>query len=153
MKIISKVKSQNGKRKIFLFGKKIFSYRKKQESFLTPTYCDIHNYDQLKKQGTKFPHLLGIVISRAAKLGNNCIIYQNVTIGARNVKEGDFNKPANYPIIGDNVIIYSGAVIVGSIKVGNNAIIGANSVVLNDVPENATVVGSPAKIIKIQHNS
>lgn len=153
MKIISKVKYPNGKREIFLLGKKIFKYEKTDSSlFRCPTCCDIYNYDQLKKQGTKFPHLLGIVISRAAKLGNNCIIYQNVTIGAKNVKDGDINKPDNYPIIGDNVTIYAGAVIVGPITVGNNAVIGANAVVFNDIPENAVVVGAN-KIIKTQYKS
>ena len=53
----------------------------------------------------------------------------------------------HFPIIGDNVIIYAGACIVGGIKIGNNAIIGANAVVTKDVPDNAIVVGNPAKII------
>lgn len=152
MKIFEKIKCQDGRRKIFLFGKKIFSYKKKVtvnsgKASSTPIWCDIYNYEQLKQQGTIFPHLLGIVISRAAKIGNNCIIYQNVTIGARNVAEGDFNKPENYPVIGNNVTIYSGAVIAGPVKIGDNAVIGANAVVLNDVPNNATVVGIPAKIV------
>lgn len=152
MKIFEKIKYPNGKREIYLFGKKIFGYKKKVgvgkvKALRTPAWCDIYNYQQLKEQGTIFPHLLGIVISKAAKIGNNCIIYQNVTIGARNVEEGDFNKTENYPVIGNNVTIYSGAVIAGPVKIGDNAVIGANAVVLNDVPNNATVVGIPAKIV------
>ena len=146
MKIFSKVKYPNGLREILLFGKPIFSYKKNM--FHDLDCCDIFNYKQLIQQGTKFPHLLGIVISRGATIGNNCIIYQNVTIGAKSVSEGDFNKTQNYPIIGNNVTIYSGAVIAGPVKIGNNVVIGANAVVLNDVPNNATVVGIPARIVK-----
>lgn len=74
-------------------------------------------------------------------IGSNCCIYQGVTIGTSKRYDD------KYPIIGNNVTIYAGAVVVGKIKVGDNAVIGANSVVLNDVLENTTVVGIPAKNI------
>lgn len=109
--------------------------------------CDIYYYKRYKSQGTRFPHLCGIVISRATTIGKNCIIYQNVTIGSKNIETGDRN-PEHYPVIGNNVIIYAGAVIIGHIHIGDNAIIGANSVVMHDVPPNSIVVGCPAKIIK-----
>lgn len=91
--------------------------------------------------GIYMPHPYGIVIGGACIIGKNVSINQNVTLGRRDIDEtGD-------PVIGDNVAINSGAVIVGAVKVGNNAKIGANSVVLKDVPEHATAVGIPARII------
>lgn len=73
-------------------------------------------------------------------IGDNSIIYHQVTIGVINNQNGS-------PQIGKNVFIGAGAKILGPIKVGNNAKIGANAVVLCDVPENATAVGVPARII------
>lgn len=87
-------------------------------------------------------HLNGIIISTNAVIGHNCTIMQQVTIGAK--LPGDEEGA----IIGDNVLIGAGAKIIGSIKIGNNVKIGANTVVVNDIPDNCTVVGSPAKIIK-----
>ena len=132
-------------RVIKLFGIKVLKYRRYHKKEKFP--CDIFNLKDLVAKGTKFPHLLGIVVSRAATIGNNCIIYQNVTIGAKSYELGN-GDPINYPILGDNVTIYAGAVIVGHVKIGNNAIIGANSVVISDVPENAVVAGNPARLIK-----
>lgn len=88
------------------------------------------------------PHPIGIVIGEGAKIGNNVIIYQNVTIGRKNR-----NVP-KYPIIEDNVIIYCQSTIIGDITIGKNSIIGSNSVVLENVPEDCTAVGIPAKIIR-----
>ena len=93
------------------------------------------------KDVINFPHPVGIVIGEGVKIGKNVTIYQNVTIGRKDI------DIAKYPSIGDNVVIYSGAKILGNIVIGNNSVIGANSVVLNDVPENSVVAGIPAKII------
>lgn len=87
----------------------------------------------------KLPHPMGVIIGRDAKIGNDCTIYQQVTIGQKNDK---------FPTIGNNVIIYAGAKIVGDIKIGNNVIIGANAVVIKDVPDNCTAVGIPARILE-----
>ena len=81
----------------------------------------------------------GIVINEKAKIGNDVTIFQNVTIGGR--------KESSAPVIGDNVMIGAGAVIIGDVTIGNDAKIGANAVVLQDVPDHATAVGVPAVII------
>ena len=79
-------------------------------------------------------------IITARKIGCNCWINQQVTIG--------FTNDTDYPTIGDNVTIYAGAKVLGDIKIGNGAIIGANAVITKNVPENCTVVGVPAYIVR-----
>lgn len=93
-------------------------------------------------------HIGGIVISSRAKIGKNCNISQNVTIGK--VNRG---KRKGFPIIGDNVYIGPGAVISGNIKVGDNVAIGANCVVVSDVPDNGVVVGVPGKVISFKSSA
>lgn len=95
------------------------------------------------------PHPTSIVIGDRVQLGDNVIIYQNVTIGGARI--GDAGKGL-YPRIGEGAVIFSGAVIIGPITVGKNCIIGANSVVINDVPDNCTVAGVPARIISEEKN-
>jgi serine O-acetyltransferase len=90
-------------------------------------------------------HQSAIVIHGDAIIGDDCIIRQGVTIGNRYL-----HKPLEAPQLGNNVNIGAGAKIFGKIKIGNNVNIGANAVVLHDVPDNSTVVGIPAKIIKTQ---
>ena len=107
--------------------------------------CDIHTSKKLKEKGTYFPHPIGIVIHKDAEIGQNCTILQNVTIGLGKYNE---ERKTNIPTIGNNVLICANAVLIGGIKVGDNAVIGAGSVVLHDVPDNAVVAGNPAKIIK-----
>lgn len=79
------------------------------------------------------------IVCIAESIGENVDIYQQTTIG--------FSKNG-FPKIGNNVIIYAGAKVLGNIKIGNNVIIGANAVVKNDIPDNSVVAGVPAKIIK-----
>ncbi|MED5119474.1 serine O-acetyltransferase [Priestia megaterium] len=91
-------------------------------------------------RGTSFPHYaLGVTIHPRCSIGENCKIYQHVTLGSR-----DGIGP---PIIGNNVLIGSGAIILGDIKIGNNVNIGSNSLVINDIPSNSTVVGVPGRIL------
>lgn len=84
---------------------------------------------------------IGVVIHSRAKIGSKVVIGSNVTIGGRSGKY-------EVPKIGDNVYISTGAKILGAISIGENSIIGANAVVINDVPPYAVVAGVPAKVIK-----
>ena len=108
--------------------------------------CYLPDTAMLERQNTEFPHPIGIVIARSSKIGKNCVIYQNVTIGAKS-RDLAYNQE-NFPTLGDNVIVYAGACIVGGIKIGNNVQIGANAVVTKDIPDNCIVAGNPARIIK-----
>lgn len=94
--------------------------------------------------GILFPHPGGIVIGENVSLGENCVIYQHVTIGG---KSRIGTTSAQYPVIGDNVTIYAGAKVIGAVKIGDNAIIGANSVVTTDIEANCVYAGVPAKRI------
>lgn len=88
----------------------------------------------------ELPHgLHGIFISRYAVVGENCWIYQNVTIG-------EVNRKA--PVIGDNCMIGAGAIIIGDVKIGNHVKIGAGTVVNRDIPDGCTVVSQPARVIE-----
>ena len=103
--------------------------------------CSVPGSCTLMK-GVKFAYGgIGVVIHARAVIGQNCMIGQGVTIGG---KSGWYEVP----IIGNNVEINAGARILGPIRVGNNVIIGANAVVVKDVPDNCIVAGIPARIIK-----
>ena len=92
-------------------------------------------------------HGIGIVIGETAEIGENVTIYQGVTLGGimPSVESEAQRNQKRHPTIGNNVIIGSGAQILGAINVGDNARIGANSVVSKDVPSNVTVAGIPAR--------
>lgn len=92
----------------------------------------------------KLRHPVGIVIGEGVKLGERVIIYQNVTLGGARIGDAAANS---YPEIGDETVIFAGAVIVGKVKVGRNCVIGANAVVTRDVPDFSTAVGVPARIV------
>jgi serine O-acetyltransferase len=86
-----------------------------------------------------------IVIHHKCSFGKNVTILQNVTLGGNiNKKKGNQISP----IIGDNVLLGAGAKILGPVYIGNNSMIGANAVVINDVPKNSVAVGIPAKVVK-----
>ena len=82
-------------------------------------------------------------VIQANSIGSQCSIWQNVTIGRRPQRGHTIDAPT----IGNDVKIYTGAIVIGDIKVGNNVSIGAGSVVIKDVPDNAIVVGNPARIV------
>lgn len=91
-------------------------------------------------EGLFIDHGMGVVIGETAKIGKNVTIYHGVTLGGVSAKVG-----IRHPQIGDDVIIGSGAALLGAIEVGNGARIGSNAVVVKDVPAGATMVGVPAR--------
>jgi serine O-acetyltransferase len=90
-------------------------------------------------EGLFIQHGFATIIS-ATSIGKNCWINQQVTIG--------YSNDTDCPTIQDNVFIYAGAKIIGKVNIGSNSKVGANSVVIKSVPENCTVVGVPAKIVR-----
>ena len=96
-------------------------------------------------------HGMGVVIGETSEIGKNVTIYHAVTLGgiAPSIDSDSQRNEKRHPTIGDDVVIGSGAQIIGPIKVGNGSRIAANAVVVNDVPENATMVGIPAKAVQI----
>ena len=98
-------------------------------------------------------HGMGVVIGETSEIGDNVTIYHNVTLGGSSpsIDSERQRHEKRHPTIGHDVVIGSGAQIIGPIKVGNNARIAANAVVVKDVPENATMVGIPAKAVKLEN--
>lgn len=142
-KKIFNVYRENAHLNIVIFGIRI-RFKTLSINQLEETCC-IANLEQLRENNVSFPHPVGIVISKYAKIGKNCTIYQNVTIG-----EGKFNPKinTNTPIIGDNTTIFANSVIFGGITIGKNCTIGAGSIILKDVEDNTVIAGNPPKIIK-----
>ena len=89
-------------------------------------------------------HGMGIVIGETAEIGDDCLIYHGVTLGGTGKDTGK-----RHPTIGNNVMISTGAKVLGPFKVGDNSRIAANAVVLSEVPADSTAVGIPAKIVRI----
>ncbi|PWK05653.1 serine O-acetyltransferase [Tumebacillus permanentifrigoris] len=87
-------------------------------------------------------HGMGVVIGETAIIGDDCILYQGVTLGGTGKEKGK-----RHPTLGNNVMVASGAKVLGSFMIGDNSKIGAGSVVLREVPPNSTVVGIPGKVI------
>lgn len=93
-------------------------------------------------EGFFIDHGAGVVIGETTEIGDNVTIYQGVTLGGTGKEKGK-----RHPTIGNNVVISTGAKVLGAIYVGDNSKIGAGSVVLKDVPPNSTVVGVPGKVV------
>ena len=89
-------------------------------------------------------HGTGIVIGETAEIGDDCLLYQGVTLGGTGKDVGK-----RHPTLGNNVMVGAGAKVLGPFRVGNNARIAANSVVLREVPDNATVVGVTGRIVRL----
>jgi len=96
---------------------------------------------------------MGVVIGETSEIGNNVTIYHAVTLGGSSpsIDSEKQRHEKRHPTIGDDVVIGSGAQIIGPVKVGNGARIAANAVVVKDVPESATMVGIPAKAVKLEN--
>lgn len=116
------------------------SYRTRQK-----TGIDIHPGAQIGK-GVFIDHGMGVVIGETTVIGDNCLIYQGVTLGA-----STFEKVDRHPKIGNNVTIFAGASIIGNIKIGDNSVVYAHSLVTRDAPPNSVLKGIPAhKTIKTE---
>ena len=89
-------------------------------------------------------HGMGIVIGETAEIGDDCLIYHGVTLGGTGK---DIGK--RHPTIGNNVLVSTGAKVLGPITVGDNSRVAANAVVLSNIPENSTAVGIPAKVVRV----
>lgn len=125
-------------RKFYLIARLISQFSR----FLTG--IEIHPGAKIGK-GLLIDHGSGVVIGETAEIGDNCLIYQGVTLGGTGKESGK-----RHPTLGNNVMVGSGARVLGPFKVGDNAKIAANAVVLEEVPENSTAVGVPARIVRIE---
>lgn len=115
-------------------------YARAKHFFLSVlTSSDIDPNATLGK-GLKLPHPNGVVVHANVVIGDDCLIMQQVTIGQ--LAEG------SVPVIGSDVYIGAGAKVLGRVQVGDRARVGANAVVLNDVPADSTAVGMPARIVR-----
>jgi serine O-acetyltransferase len=94
--------------------------------------------------GLFIDHGMGVVIGETADVGNDVTLYQGVTLGGTGFATGK-----RHPTVGDNVTVGSGAKLLGPIEIGHGAKVGANSVVITDVPPNATVVGNPGHVVRV----
>lgn len=107
------------------------------------TGIEIHPGAAIGK-GLFIDHGMGVVIGETTVIGDNCTIYQNVTLGGTGKDTGK-----RHPTLGNNVLVGSGAKVLGPFTVGDNARIAAGAVVLSEVPANATAVGVPARVVKV----
>ncbi|MGN1346779.1 MAG: serine O-acetyltransferase [Eubacteriales bacterium] len=106
------------------------------------TGIEIHPGASIGK-GLFIDHGSGVVIGETAIVGDNCTIYQGVTLGGTGKETGK-----RHPTLGDNVMVGAGAKLLGNFTVGSNSKIAAGAVVLSDVPENSTAVGIPARVVR-----
>lgn len=123
-------------RKLFTVARCISQFAR----FLTG--IEIHPGAKIGK-GFFIDHGAGVVIGETTEIGDNCLVYQGVTLGGTGKEKGK-----RHPTLGNNVMVGSGARVLGPFKVGDNAKIAANAVVLEEVPPNCTAVGVPARIVK-----
>src|SRR5215469_900163 len=105
------------------------------------TGIEIHPGAELGR-GVFIDHGMGVVIGETAEIGDGCTIYQGVTLGGTSLSHGK-----RHPTLGRNVIVGVNAAVLGAISLGDNAKVGGGSIVVKDVPANATVVGVPARIV------
>ena len=106
------------------------------------TGVEIHPGATIGK-GLVIDHGSGIVIGETAEIGDNCTIYQGVTLGGTGKDVGK-----RHPTLGNSVLVGAGAKVLGPVKIGDNVKIAAGAVVLNEIPDNSTAVGIPAKVVR-----
>jgi serine O-acetyltransferase len=102
------------------------------------TGIDIHPAAKIG-HGVFIDHGMGLVIGETAVVGDNCVLYHGVTLGANT-----FEKVDRHPKLGNNVIVYAGAKIIGPVKIGDHTVIAANAVVVKDAPPYSKLIGVPA---------
>ena len=107
------------------------------------TGIEIHPAAQIGR-GLFIDHGMGVVIGETTQIGDNCTLYQGVTLGGTGKDQGK-----RHPTLGNNVLVGAGAKVLGPFTVGDNARVAAGAVVLAAVPEDATAVGVPARVVKI----
>jgi len=108
------------------------------------TGIEIHPGATIGK-GLFIDHGMGVVIGETAEVGDNVTLYHGVTLGGTGKDKGK-----RHPTVGNNVIIGSGAKVLGPINIGDNVKIGANAAVLHHIPANSTAVGIPAKVVRYE---
>ena len=108
------------------------------------TGIEIHPSAKIGR-GLFIDHGMGVVIGETAVIGKHVTLFQGVTLGGTGKEHGK-----RHPTIGDNVVIGAGAKVLGNITIGNDSMVGANAVVIRDVPEHSTVVGVPGRITRIK---
>lgn len=106
------------------------------------TGIEIHPGATIGK-GLFIDHGMGVVIGETAEIGENCLIYQGVTLGGTGKEKGK-----RHPTLGDNVMVGAGAKVLGPFKIGNNVKIAAGAVVLEEIPDNCTAAGVPARVVR-----
>lgn len=119
-----------------------FAARAVSQAAKLVTGIEIHPSAKIGKR-LFIDHGSGVVIGETAEIGDDCTIYQGATLGGTGKDTGK-----RHPTLGNNVMVGSGAKILGPIKVGDNSKIAAGAVVLNEVPENSTAVGIPARVVR-----
>lgn len=109
------------------------------------TGIEIHPGAEIGK-GFFIDHGMGVVIGETSQIGDNVLLYQGVTLGGTSQQ-----KKKRHPTLGNNVVVGTGAKLIGAITIGDNTKVGAGSVVINSVPPNATVVGVPGRVVEIRN--
>ena len=121
---------------------KYFAARAVSQTARFFTGIEIHPAAKIGK-GLVIDHGMGVVIGETAEIGDNCTLYQGVTLGGTGKDVGK-----RHPTLGNNVLVGSGAKVLGPFKIGDNTKIASNAVVLDEIPDNCTAVGIPAKVVR-----
>ena len=123
-------------------NKKYFAARAVSQTARFFTGIEIHPGAKIGK-GLVIDHGMGVVIGETAEIGDNCTLYQGVTLGGTGKDVGK-----RHPTLGNNVLVGSGAKVLGPFRIGDNTKIASNAVVLDEIPDNCTAVGIPAKVVR-----